>query len=210
MTTNSNPGKVLSPAALVHVVLQTSQFEPMVAFYKAFLGAHATYENEFLAFLTYDEEHHRVAIAHVPSAKPRDPTAAGMAHMAFSFNTLNDLLQAYRQRKARGILPIWAINHGPTTSMYYQDPDGNQIETQVDNFESVEDATAFMNTPEFAENPIGVDFDPEDLIRRVESGEDDASLRKRPRIGPRGIEGVPVPPKPDVRKSYDIIQTRGT
>ncbi|KAG8161808.1 hypothetical protein KVR01_008795 [Diaporthe batatas] len=207
MTIDSTTGKVLSPAALVHVVLQTSQYEPMVAFYKEFLGAHATYENEYLAFLTYDEEHHRVAIAHLPTAKPKDPTAAGLAHMAFAFKTFNDLLLAYRQRKARGILPIWSINHGPTTSIYYQDPDGNQIETQVDNFDTVEDANAFMNSPEFAENPIGVDFDPEDLIKRVENGEDVASLRKRPSIGPRGVESIPVPPRPDVRKSYDIIQT---
>jgi catechol-2,3-dioxygenase len=206
MTTDTTTGKVLSPAALVHVVLQTSQYEPMVAFYKAFLGAHATYENDHLAFLTYDEEHHRVAIVHMPSARPKDPTSAGMAHMAFAFNTLKDLLLAYRQRKARGILPIWATNHGPTTSMYYQDPDGNQIETQVDNFDNVEETTAYMNTPEFAENPIGVDFDPEDLIKRVENGEDEGSLKKRPRIGHRGVEGIPVPPKPDARKSYDLVQ----
>ncbi|KAK7717657.1 hypothetical protein SLS64_003152 [Diaporthe eres] len=207
MTADSSTGKVLSPAALAHVVLQTSQYEPMIAFYKAFLGAHATYENESLSFLTYDDEHHRVAILHVPSAKPKDPTSAGMAHMAFSFNSLKDLLLAYRQRKARGIVPIWAVNHGPTTSMYYQDPDGNQIETQVDNFETVDEANASMNTPEFAENPIGVDFDPEDLIRRIEDGEDEGSLKKRPRIGPRGLEGVPVPPKPDVRRNYDLVQT---
>lgn len=206
MTTDTTTGKVLSPAALAHVVLQTSQYEPMVAFYKAFLGAHATYENDTLSFLTYDEEHHRVAIVHAPSAKPRDPTSAGMAHMAFSFKTLKDLVQAYSQRKARGILPIWSINHGPTTSMYYQDPDGNQIETQVDNFDTVDEANASMNTPEFAENPIGVDYDPEDLIKRIENGEDERSIKKRPCIGPRGVEGIPVPPKPDVRKSYDLLQ----
>lgn len=206
MSTDTTTGKVLSPAALAHVVLQTSQYEPMVAFYKAFLGAHATYENDTLSFLTYDEEHHRIAIVNAPSAKPRDPTAAGMAHMAFSFKTLKDLVQAYSQRKARGILPIWSINHGPTTSMYYQDPDGNQIETQVDNFDTVDEANASMNTPEFAENLIGVDYDPEDLIKRIENGEDERSIKKRPHIGPRGVEGIPVPPKPDVRKSYDLVQ----
>lgn len=177
----------------------------MVAFYKAFLGANATYENDTLSFLTYDEEHHRVAILHVPSAKPRDPTSAGLAHMAFSFNTLKDLMLAYRQRKARGIMPIWAVNHGPTTSLYYQDPDGNQIETQVDNFETVAAANEFMNSPEFAENAIGVDFDPEDLIRRLENGEDEGSIRKRRRIGPRGLGGLPVPPKPDVRENYGLV-----
>ncbi|KAL1863013.1 hypothetical protein Daus18300_008169 [Diaporthe australafricana] len=205
MATDGSPEKVLSPAGLAHVVLQTSQFKPMVAFYKAFLGAHATYENEFLSFLTYDEEHHRVAIAHAPSTTRKVPTSAGLAHLAFSFKTMQDLLLAYTQRKARGILPVWSVNHGPTTSIYYQDPDGNQVETQVDNFETVSEANAFMTSPEFAENPIGVDFDPEELIRRMDSGEDEGSLRKRPRIGPRGVEGIPEPPEPKVRENYDII-----
>jgi len=205
MTTDTTTGKVLSPAALVHVVLQTSQYEPMVAFYKTFLGAHATYENDHLAFLTYDEEHHRVAIVHMPSAKPKDPTSAGMAHMAFAFNTLKDLLLAYRQRKARGILPIWATNHGPTTSMYYQDPDGNQIETQVDNFATVAEATAFMMSSEFAENPIGADFVPEELIENLANAEDENALKKRSYVGPRGIESMPMPPEPDVRDSYGLV-----
>lgn len=33
---------------------------------------------------------------------------------------------------------------GSTTSIYYKDPDGNMLETQVDNFDSVEEATKFM------------------------------------------------------------------
>lgn len=41
-------------------------------------------------------------------------------HVAFTFDTLDGLLLAYRQRKARGILPMWCVNHGPTTSLYYQ------------------------------------------------------------------------------------------
>lgn len=52
---------------------------------------------------------------------------------------------------------------------------------------SMDEANDFMMTPEFAENPIGVDFVPEDLIKRLESGESDESIKKRPKIGPRGI-----------------------
>ncbi|KAG8158585.1 hypothetical protein KVR01_011707 [Diaporthe batatas] len=206
MVTNGSANTtVKSPAGLAHLVLQTSQFKPMVAFYKAFLGAHASYENEILCFLTYDDEHHRIAIGHVPGTTPKAPQSAGLAHMAFSFETLDDLLLAYQQRKARGILPFWCVNHGPTTSIYYQDPDGNQIETQVDNFATAEDATAFMMSPEFAENPIGADFVPEELIEKVAKGEDRRTLAKRPNVGPRGIEGLPLPPEPDVRDSYDLI-----
>jgi hypothetical protein len=91
-----------------------------------------------------------------------------MHHVAFAFDTLADLLQVYQQRKAHGMLPKWCVNHGPTTSIYYQDPDGNLIETQVDNFISPEDADAFMSGPLFAENPIGTDFDPEVLQRKMQ------------------------------------------
>ena len=57
--------------------------------------------------------------------------------------------------------------------MYYRDPDGNQIETQVDNFDDPEEATRWMSSPEFLENSLGADFDPEELCRRVERGEDE-------------------------------------
>ena len=102
-----------------------------------------------------------------------------------------DLLLAYRQRKAKGILPAWSINHGPTTSIYYNDPDGNMIETQTDNFDNNEDANAFMAGPFFAENPIGTDVDPEELIQRLKNGESDSVLKTRVEIGPRGLpEGL--------------------
>lgn len=205
MVKNGSASTVKSPAGLAHVVLQTSQFKPIVAFYKAFLGAYASYENDVLCFITYDEEHHRVAICHVPGTTPKAPRSAGLAHMAFSFETLDDLLLAYQQRKARGIVPFWCVNHGPTTSIYYQDPDGNQVETQVDNFASAQEATAFMMSPEFAENPIGADFVPEELIEKLANGEDQRTLVKRAYVGPRGIESMPIPPAPDVRESYDLV-----
>jgi hypothetical protein len=102
-----------------------------------------------------------------------------------------ELLLAYRQRKAKGIEPVWCTNHGPTTSLYYNDPDGNMLETQFDNFETPEEANAFMTSEEFKSNPIGVDFDPEELIKRIESGESIDDLAKRPKIGPRGVDDIP-------------------
>lgn len=64
------------------------------------------------------------------------------------------------------------------------------IETQFDNFPSAEAATEFMRTEAFGENPIGVDFDPEEYIRRLEQGETVEELAKRKEIGKRGIEDV--------------------
>jgi hypothetical protein len=85
---------------------------------------------------------------------------------------------------AEGIVPYWSVNHGPTTSIYYADPDGNRIEFQVDNFDTKAEAVAYCALPEFAENTSGVDFDPAELLRRLEAGEPEAVLKRRPRSAP--------------------------
>ncbi|TVY54853.1 Biphenyl-2,3-diol 1,2-dioxygenase 2 [Lachnellula cervina] len=182
---------VLSPSSLAHVVLRTNNYRLMVEFYVNFLGGKIAYENEYLAFLTYDHEHHRIAILDVPNTNKKDKESCGLEHIAFSFDTLDDLVLSYQQRKKLGMLPVWCVNHGPTTSMYYEDPDGNQLETQVDNFDTVENTDQFMRSKAFGENPIGVDFRPEDLIKRLEAKEDHRSIKQRPNTGPRSLDSIP-------------------
>ena len=182
-----NTGKVLSPSSLAHVVLRTANFRPMVDFYTAFLGGSITYGNDFLAFITYDEEHHRIALINVPGTGPKQPKSSGLEHIAFTFPSLRTLLLAYRQRQQKGIKPVWSVNHGPTTSLYYKDPDGNMLETQVDNFDTIEAANDFMNSSAFAENPIGTDINAEDVIQRLKNGESEASLKKRVEVGAREL-----------------------
>src|SRR6478752_3355358 len=41
----------------------------------------------------------------------------------------------------RAIQPHVPVQHRPTTSIYYLDPDGNMVELQIDNFTTPEDAT---------------------------------------------------------------------
>ncbi|KAH7131831.1 Glyoxalase/Bleomycin resistance protein/Dihydroxybiphenyl dioxygenase [Dendryphion nanum] len=179
--------KVQSPSVLAHVVLRTPNLKPMTEFYTTFLGGNVTYGNDVLSFITYDEEHHRLALIGIPDTTAKIPTSAGLEHIAFAFPTLSELLLSYRQRKARGISPAWSVNHGPTTSIYYKDPDGNMLETQVDNFDTVDEANEFMMGQKFAENPIGTDFDPEELIARIQKGEAESELKRRVEIGPRGM-----------------------
>ncbi|MBG71394.1 MAG: biphenyl 2,3-dioxygenase, partial [Gammaproteobacteria bacterium] len=69
------------------------------------------------------------------------------------------------------------INHGPTTSLYYEDPDGNRVEFQVENFDSTEELNAFVRSSAFAENPIGVEFDPDRLLERYCNGDSLQELR---------------------------------
>lgn len=180
---------LLSPTALCHFVLKTTpeNHARMIDFYLTFLGARITHRNYRIAFMTYDHMDHRLAIVQIPGLKPADPPGSnvGLAHTAFGFDTLSQLAQSYEEKKACGILPVWCVNHGMSTSMYYRDPDGNEAETQVDNFDTPEEGVAFIEGESFAENPIGVDFDPEELVRRVRAGEDDRAIKKRSDIGQR-------------------------
>jgi catechol-2,3-dioxygenase len=182
-----NNAKTLSPKKLAHVVIQTNNFANMVEWYSKFLGAEVIFNDGTLAFLAYDDEHHRIALVNIPVIKAKDEMSCGLNHVAFTFDSLTELLTSYRQRKAHGINPFHSINHGPTTSIYYKDPDKNQLETQVDNYATNEEATAFMVSNEFKENPIGTDFDPEDFITRLANGTSELELKKRVEIGPRSF-----------------------
>jgi catechol-2,3-dioxygenase len=182
----------IAPASLAHVVLRTADLPRLQAFYTAFLGGKVVFAGGPLSFIAYDNEHHRIALIAMPGTATKDPKTCGLEHIAFAFGSLADLLLAYRQRKEQGILPCWSVNHGPTTSIYYRDPDGNMLETQTDNFASADEATAFMMGPHFAENPIGTEVDPEALIAALRAGQTEAELKVRQEIGPRMVPDIDV------------------
>jgi catechol 2,3-dioxygenase-like lactoylglutathione lyase family enzyme len=192
---NSEPAmgadRTIVPAKFAHVVLHSTRFAEMVRWYKTVLGAHATMETQQVAFLTYDDEHHRVAIVGMAGAKRPEPGAAGVHHFAFTYASLSELLLTHERLASSGIRPYWAVNHGPTTSLYYHDPDGNRVELQVDNFDTAEEGVAYCARREFMENPVGVDIDPVDLLRRVRAGESERQLKVRPNIGPRDLMDFP-------------------
>ena len=57
----------ISPRKLAHVVLRSHNLEKMKNFYLQFLGATVAFEVPgVLAFLRYDEEHHRLGIIGMP------------------------------------------------------------------------------------------------------------------------------------------------
>ncbi|OBT59154.1 hypothetical protein VE04_00902 [Pseudogymnoascus sp. 24MN13] len=175
--------KVISLISLAHIVFRTANLQRQIDFWTLFLGATVVFQNDTLAFFQYDDEHDRIAFIADASAQPEQGGSKGarMYHVTFTFASLSDLVKAYKQRKALGVLPTWCVNHG----MIYVDPDGNQIETQVDNFENPEEATEFMQGELFRENPLGTGFDPEELDEKIRTGVEDSVLEKRVEIGPR-------------------------
>ena len=131
---------VISPTKFAHIVFRTKQLKVMVNWYARVLGTKSAYENDFAAFVTYDDEHHRLAFLQLPDLVEAPPQSIGLEHFAYTFESLGDLMQTYKRLKSEGISPAWTINHGPTTSLYYDDPDGNRVELQIDNFKSAAEA----------------------------------------------------------------------
>jgi len=172
------------PVKFAHAVLRTNKFKEMVNWYQTVLQADIVFENEMLAFMTYDDEHHRLAIAAFPDIQDRPPRSAGLDHLAYTYSSLGDLVATYERLKAAGITPVVPINHGMTLSMYYRDPDGNKVELQIDNFATVEELKGFFRGNDFSKNPIGVSFDPDELARQYHAGVPESELKKyRPEKG---------------------------
>ncbi len=160
---------------IAHVVYRTYKFKEMLAWYQEMFQARVQHQNPVMAFLTYDDEHHRFGLIDLGAIQPNvdEPEHRGLVgveHIAYTYTSLEHLFENYTHLKSRGILPYWCIHHGLTVSMYYADPDGNQHECQVDCFESTKESNAYITSPDFAVNPVGVEFDPEDWLSQVRAG----------------------------------------
>jgi catechol-2,3-dioxygenase len=185
MRRSGSTAKRISPAKLAHVVLRVRDMPAMRAWYQTVLQADLTQESEQICFLTYDDEHHRIALLAIPGLEAAGQSMrTGMDHIAFTYASVGDLLATYERLRDAGITPFWPINHGVTMSMYYRDPEGNRIELQADAFASMDEAKAYMRSEAFQSNPIGVIYDPEDILRRFKSGEPAESLLRRPEMPP--------------------------
>lgn len=173
---------IKSPSALVHVVYRTRRFAEMLQWYAAVFGARIQYQNPALAFLTFDEEHHRFAFADLGVIRPDGPDdkddrgMIGVDHVAWEYRSLRDLLENYDQLKAAGITPYWCVNHGMSASLYYADPDGNQMEFTVDVFPTKAECTDYFQGELIGQNPVGTEYDPDDWLARLRSGVAEAEL----------------------------------
>lgn len=173
------------PHHFAHVVYRTRRFEEMLEWYQLVFDARIQHRNPALAFLTYDDEHHRFAFANLSVLRPDDTgsterSAVGVDHVAYTYASLDDLLDNYEHLNERGVAPYWCVHHGVTVSMYYRDPDGNQMEFQVDCFESSDVAASYMNGPEFSANPVGVEYDPDEWLAKRRAGVPAAEFMQLP------------------------------
>jgi catechol 2,3-dioxygenase-like lactoylglutathione lyase family enzyme len=176
----------LAPDYLAHWVVKTARSKEMIAWYQTVFGARVVHEDRLLVFLTWDAESHRLALVKVPALmRFVFPLARfrrmvyGIDHLGVAFKSLERLLSTYERLKNAGITPVWSINHGPTTSLYYQDPDGIRLEFQTENFPTAAETANYFRSSAFADNPIGVSFDPSYLLEQLRDGADPAELLRQ-------------------------------
>lgn len=183
MSPNTSVANSFAPDFLSHWVVKTARSTEMIAWYRSVFGARVVHEDRRMAFLTWDTESHRLALVKVPGlVRYAFPLARlrrkiyGIDHLAVTFSSIERLLMTYQRLKDIGITPVWSINHGPTTSLYYEDPDGIRLEFQTDNFPTAEETADYFYSNAFADNPVGVNIDPDYLLERLHSGTEPQEL----------------------------------
>lgn len=181
------------PIKFSHVLFMTRRFEEMIAWYGNVFEATTMHRDPAIAFRTYDTENHRFAIINLDVTRPEPLAGAvraesGVNHLSYTYASAGDLLDTYERLRDAGMKPYWSTHHGVSLSLYYTDPDGNRIELQADCFDDAS-ALEFISGEGMAANPIGVDYDPEDLLRRYRNGASEEELLRKP-VGP--VAAIPA------------------
>ena len=183
---NRATGRPIIPPALQHTTFTTLRLNEMVAWYEKVAGLVPAFYGADAAWLTNDEANHRIAFLSPPGLKHPDDKGhtTGIHHTAFEFATFDQWLDNYIRLRDLGILPWLTLDHGITMSVYYQDPDGNGVEIQVDGFGDWADSKQWISSAlEFATNPIGTYFDPEKLVAARQQGLGFQEIHQRARAG---------------------------
>jgi catechol-2,3-dioxygenase len=176
----------IRPPKFHHATFMTMDVDAMVAFYEAVAGLQPVYYATHAAWLTNDEANHRIALLRIPGVHPPvdKPNSAGLHHTAFEYDSFEGWLDNFVRLKDLGILPTVCVDHGMTMSMYYQDPDGNGVEIQVDVFNDWIASKEWMwASQEFAEDQVGPQFDPNQIVDAFRAGAGQNEIHERARQG---------------------------
>jgi catechol 2,3-dioxygenase len=179
---------------LHHLGLTTANLEPMIDWYRKVLGMTIVHRTSAAAgnqagappinaaWFSNDEANHRLAFVALPglSADPERSRHHRLQHVAFEYSTLDELLGTYMRLKAIGILPVLCTDGGSQTAFYYDDPDRNSVELNVDNYGDCWSSSEHMrSSPDFAKNPMGEYVDPDKLFAARTAGASPWELHER-------------------------------
>lgn len=180
-----------SSLKISEIILKTSRYAEMKAWYADVLGVSPFYEQtppeqrapeadkqpgharELLnvCFFRVSSDYpytQAIGIFEDPAVLPKtEKTSPGLHHMQLMTSGAAELSAKYLALKALGKRPHRCMDHGMITSFYYLDPDGNNVEVTMENFPTFEAMVEFMSTPQFKNNPSGHPVDPEAFAVRA-------------------------------------------
>ena len=168
---------------LQHFGLATANLDAMLDWYRKVLGMTVNARADApagpagkplfsAAFASNDAVHHRIAFFELPglATDPEKRRHTRVQHVAFEYETLDDLLGTYARLKGLGIVPVLAADEGSQTSFYYADPEQNSVELNVNNYCNDWTATEHMKTASVADGPRRVFVDPDKMIAARKAG----------------------------------------
>lgn len=128
---------MIRPERIAHVVIKVRDLERSRKFYTEVLGMDIMMEAPQIrgCFLANNRrDHHELALIEVgPQAEGPRHNQVGLVHIAFRLRSEEELQAAYKELKEKDVPIAFTVNHGITKSVYFRDPDGNELEVYVDN-----------------------------------------------------------------------------
>ena len=127
---------MIRPERIAHVVIKVRDVEVSRKFYTEILGMQVMKnvpEIGAVFLANHARDHHEIALFQV-GADAESPKAkqVGLAHIAFRLRSERELEEAYQELKAKKVPVSFTVDHGVTKSVYFRDPDGNELEVYID------------------------------------------------------------------------------
>lgn len=185
MSTSNATDKTLGPLQISEVILHTARYEEMKQWYQRFFGGlKPAVETDARKQLKSCPLIERLCFLRIHAAFPftqvlgifeisgirqpsmSTPLSPGLDHMQFREVCLENLFCRYEKLEVEGIKPFQSFNHGPGTSFYYMDPDGNTVELSASNFATEVEYFAFFQTEEYKSNIEGFAIDERTYIAK--------------------------------------------
>ncbi|HIN06786.1 MAG TPA: VOC family protein [Dehalococcoidia bacterium] len=122
---------MIKPTRLGHVVLRVRDLKRSEEFYTKFLGLEVKGRggDRMVFFRSNEDTDHDLAISNVGADAPGpEANRVGMYHLAYEFDSIEDIKEAYRLTQELGVEIAGFGDHGEIKGLYVRDPDGIEIE----------------------------------------------------------------------------------
>ena len=169
-----------------HVVLSVTNVTQSAKFYQNILGMEIVRMDDLhrMVFLSFGTQHHDLALFKAKSEFIRykhsmidgyyEPSRGtlGLAHIAMQVvGDMHDLRQLY-DKLIENKIEVRLTDHGMTKSMYFNDPDGNEIELFI------ETMTPLRGKRYMADGHGSTSFTFDDIPTRPEEGKDELEIMR--------------------------------